>query len=229
MNKLFIPLSIVIAGLIIGGAVVLTNNADNVNPDVAQNERPELELAPITDEDHILGNPDAEIIIVEYSDFECPFCARFHGTMSRIMDEYGDSGKVAWAYRHMPLDQIHKKARPSSEASVCVSQIGGNEKFWSFADELFANQSTHLEADKMREVAVSLGIDGAAYDTCISEGNGAAKVERDFQDGLKIAQVDPNFGTPYNVLISKSGVQVPIVGNQPYAQVKAAIDAALGE
>jgi protein-disulfide isomerase len=228
MNKLFIPLSIIIAGLIIGGAVVLTQNAGNVGTDVAQNENTEISIKPVTDDDHILGNPDADVIIVEYSDFECPFCSGFHGTMNRIMDEYGDSGQVAWVFRHMPLDRIHPEARPASEAAVCVSNIAGKEKFWDFADELFANQSD-LSPERLKEVALSLGADEAAYDTCVNERQTQDRVEADYQDGLNIASIDPNFGTPYNILLSKGGAPIPIVGNQPYAQVKAAIDAALGQ
>lgn len=229
MNKVFIPLSIVVAGLIIAGAVYLTNNAENTNPQVQNNERPEIELAPITDSDHIKGNPDAEILVVEYSDFECPFCAGFHGTMNRIMDDYADSGNVAWVYRHMPLDRIHANARPAAEASECVANLGGEDKFFSFADEIYADQETNLTSEKMREIAVSLGVDGGAYDTCVSERQFQDRVEKDYQDGLNIAQVDPNFGTPYNILVSKNGVQIPIVGNQPYASVKAAIEAALAQ
>ena len=226
MNKVFIPVSIIVAGLIIAGAVVLTNNADNVNPDVVENERPELELTPVSNEDHILGNPDAEVLIIEYSDFECPFCGAFHGTMKRIMDEYGDSGKVAWVYRHMPLDRIHERARPSSEASECVANLAGPERFWDFADELFANPE-NLSDENMKQIALSYGIEEGAYDTCVSERQFQDKVERDYQDGLNIAKVDPNFGTPYNILMSKGGVQIPIVGNQPYASVKNVIDAVL--
>jgi len=229
MNKVSIPLSIIVAGLLIGGAVVLTNNADNVKPEVVNNEKPEFQLAPVTDADRIKGNPDAEILIVEYSDFECPFCAGFHGTMKRIMDEYGESGKVAWVYRHMPLDQIHKKARPASEAAECVANLAGGDKFWDFADQVYANQSENLEADKLKEIAISVGTEGAAYDTCVSERQTKDKVEKDYQDGLSIAKVDPNFGTPYNILISKNGAQIPIVGNQPYATVKQMIDTVLGE
>lgn len=226
MNKLFIPISIIAAGLIIGGAVYLTDKSDNTGTQVAQNERPELELKPITDDDHILGNPDAEVVIVEYSDFECPFCGGFHGTMNRIMDEYGDSGDVAWVYRHMPLDRIHPRARPAAVASVCVSKLAGEDKFWDYADELFLDLD-NLENDRLREIAISLGTDGEQFDECIDSDEAKQRVERDYQDGLIIAQADPNFGTPYNILTSKSGVQIPIVGNQPYAAVKAAIDAAL--
>lgn len=227
MNKVFIPLSIVVAGLIIGGAVVLTNRADNTKPEVVQNEKPKFELSPVTNEDNIKGNPDAEVLIVEYSDFECPYCSGFHGTMSRIMEEYANSGKVAWVYRHMPLDQIHKNARPAAEAAACVAKLGGQDKFWGFADQLYANQSENLKTEKMKEIAVSLGIKAEDYEKCVSERQTKDRVEKDYQDGLNIAKLDPNFGTPYNILITKDGTKIPIVGNQPYASVKQIIDAAL--
>ena len=67
-------------------------------------------VRPVNGEDHILGNPDAPVKLIEFSDFECPFCKRFHPTMKRLMDEYGEDGRVAWVYRHFPLDAIHSKA-----------------------------------------------------------------------------------------------------------------------
>jgi protein-disulfide isomerase len=235
MNKVFIPISIIIAGLIVAGAVVLTNNAENVKPAVVENERPTLELAPITDDDYILGNPDAEVLLVEYSDFQCPYCAMFHGTMKRLVEEYGDSGQFAWVYRHFPISS-HQTARPLSEASECVANLGGKDKFWSFTDEVFSRILTKLEnkeqdysvkAEEMRDFAISLGIEETSYDTCITEKTYAQDVENDYQDGLNIAKVDENFGTPYNILITKEGVKIPIPGNQPYASVKNLIDAAL--
>jgi hypothetical protein len=77
----------------------------------------------IRSEDHIRGNKNAKVFLVEYSDFECPFCARFHPTAQQVLDEYGDD--VAWVYSHFPLDQRHPNARPAAEASECVSEIGG--------------------------------------------------------------------------------------------------------
>ena len=77
-------------------------------------------VRPVTREDHIKGNPDAPIKIVEYSDFECPFCKRFHDTMNEVMSEV-DNGQVAWVFRHFPLDQLHPvKARAVAVASECV-------------------------------------------------------------------------------------------------------------
>jgi len=87
--------------------------------------------------DHTNGDADARIQIVEYSDFECPFCGRFHETMNQVMAQYGESGDVNWTYRHFPLDQIHPQARPLAIASECVAELGGNEKFWEFSNIMF--------------------------------------------------------------------------------------------
>ena len=97
-------------------------------------------LPEVDSDDHIIGNPNAKIVLVEYSDFECPFCQRFHPTMQQIMEEYGDD--VAWVYRHFPLS-FHPNARPAAITSECVAKLGGNNAFWKFADEAF-NQNSQL-------------------------------------------------------------------------------------
>lgn len=85
-------------------------------------------------DDHILGNPDAEIIIVEYSDAECPFCKSFHLTLHQVVDQY--QGKVAWVYRHWPIPQLHPKAPKEAEAFECAGALGGNDMFWKYADKV---------------------------------------------------------------------------------------------
>jgi protein-disulfide isomerase len=95
----------------------------------------EIDLDPITDADHYFGSKDAEIVIVEYSDLECPFCARFHATMHQLITDY--NGKVAWVYRHLPLEQIHQTAMSRAISAECVYDIGGDTKFWSYIDALF--------------------------------------------------------------------------------------------
>jgi len=89
----------------------------------------------VTELDHIKGNMNADVVIVEYSDIECTFCKRFHKTMNEVVNSYGD--KVAWVYRHFPLESIHKNARPWAIESECVAEIGGNESFWKYIDERF--------------------------------------------------------------------------------------------
>ena len=223
MNKVFIPISIVVSGLIIAGAIYLTTK-QQVQAPTGDGENIELAIAPVDGTDHIIGNPDADIVIVEYSDYECPFCKGFHGTMNRIMEEYGSTGKVAWVYRHFPLTQIHKNAQGSAEASECVAKIGGNAKFWEFSNNIIAESPESLSTENLKTAAIAIGIDENEYSSCVASSYGKDEVAKDVKDGNEIAKVDKQFGTPYNILISKNGVQVPIRGNQPYANVKSMID-----
>lgn len=226
MNKVFLPISIIVAGLIIAGGVLIISRADNAGPQIVENERPAFEISPITDNDHIRGNPNAEILIIEYSDFECPFCARFHGTMTRVIDEYVDTGKVAWVYRHFPL-QDNKDARFAAEASECVAKLGGEDKFWNFSGQIYADQENNLKTDQLKEIAISLDIDESEYDKCVNNRETKDRVEKDYQDGLKIAKLDANFGTPYNILMPKNAEMIPLGGAVPYSTIKQIIEAVL--
>lgn len=229
-NKLFVPISIIVAGLIIAGAVFFTrDNSTATTPD-GETPTEQVKVKPVDDKDHIMGSRDAEITIVEYSDFECPYCANFHKTMDQVMAEYKESGKVAWVYRHFPLDQIHPDARPASEASECVNELGGQDAFWNYSKLLFADAPSSLSSDNLVKNAVSLGIDEGAFNSCVSEGRYKAQVEEDYQSGLELAKNDPNFGTPYSVVVSKKdGTQVTIPGAQSFTVIKQLIDTLLSE
>src|SRR3989344_4535934 len=131
-NKLIIPASIIIAGALIGGAVIYTrspasensaNNAAQANVASATNKN--IAIKPVTSADHILGNPDAKLLMVEYSDTECPFCKAFMPTMEKIMDTYAKDGTVAWVYRQFPIASLHPKAPTESEATECVDKLAG--------------------------------------------------------------------------------------------------------
>ena len=97
----------------------------------------DIAINPITDEDHIRGNQDAAVTVVEYSDFGCPYCAQFHQTMKQVTNNY-DASEVAWVYRHFPIPQLHPQAPRLARASECAADLGGQEAFWTFADEVFA-------------------------------------------------------------------------------------------
>jgi len=177
-------------------------------------------LPSISNEDHMRGSRSAEVYIIEYSDFECPYCASFHPTAMEAVDEYG--GKVAWVYRHFPLDSIHPKARPAANASECIAELGGNDAFWAYADEVFGNQSTALSDHSA--TAVKVGVNKAAFDTCFSQKRYEDVVEADYQEGLTAGVT----GTPGNFIVNSKGEVWKLPGAVPYATLKATIDEALG-
>ncbi len=226
MNKVFIPVSIVISGLIVAGAIYLTTYQQKKQNEPAPDVQ--LSISPIDATDHIIGNPNADIVIVEYSDLQCPYCKAFHATMRRIIEEYGTSGKVAWVYRHFPLTSIHERAMPAAYASECAAKIGGNDKFWEYINLLSENSPESLSDENLLTYATKIGIPESEFKACLASDYPKQEVEKDIKDGNEIIKVDKKFGTPYNILISKSGVQVPLKGNQPYTTVKGTIDAILG-
>lgn len=233
-NRILIPVSILVAVLIIVVAVIFGGKGEDTPKQVAgdivlPDDTEVVAIRPIGPDDHILGSPDADIIIVEYSDYECPFCAKHHPTMERLIEEYGKDGKVAWVYRHYPLDPVHTKARSASEASECVANIAGEVAFWKFGAEVFKNQPASLTPDALKKIALGLGTDEAQYDACVTANTYKDDVEADKKDGDLLASVDTQFGTPYNLLITKSGIQVPLRGAQSYDTFKQYIDLLLTE
>jgi len=168
----------------------------------------------VSEDDHIRGNPDAPITIVEFSDVQCPYCSRFHDTMREVMDNYPD--QVRWVYKHFPLDSIHPYAREAAEASECA---GDQDKFWEFTDALYANQSK-INSSFIKEIANNLSLDTSAFNQCLDSEKYASKVEADYQEGVKAGVR----GTPGNFI---NGQSLP--GAVPYEQIKASIDALLAE
>ncbi|KKT87007.1 MAG: Sodium/proton antiporter [Parcubacteria group bacterium GW2011_GWA2_46_10] len=99
---------------------------------------PDAPDVPVLEEgDHLRGSIDAPVVLIEYSDLECPYCKRFHPEVKQMIEKYGD--KIVWAYRHFPLEAIHSSARPLAEGSECAAQLGGNDKFWEYVDYVFEN------------------------------------------------------------------------------------------
>lgn len=226
ISQLSIPIAIVVAGLFIAGAVMYsTGNRDGGSQQpVAEAPSPE-KMNPITEDDHILGNPNAEIIIVEYSDFECPFCKNFHITMNRIIEEYGPSGTVAWVYRHFPLDSIHTKARIEAVASECAAELGGNDAFWAYTNRFFevtpSNDQTDIE-NVIPAVAKEVGLNEEKFLSCLDSG----KYDQHIQDDLDDAIATGGRGTPWSIILLPNGKQTVISGAQPYESVRQLIEQA---
>jgi len=230
-KNLSIPVAIVLAGALIAGAIYFVNKGNTASPTVSGNNPPTATLRAITSSDHILGNPKASIVIVEYTDLECPFCKSFHATMHTIMNEFGADGKVAWVVRNAPIPQLHAKAMREHEAAECVAELGGNEKYWAFIDKVFAITPSNdgLDAAQLPKIAGEIGIDAAKFQTCLNSGKHQAKIQADFNEGLAASDslVGPNqFGTPFSVMIV-GDQKLPISGAQPLTAVRSAIQSVL--
>lgn len=235
-NSLALPIAIVIAGLSIGGGLIYSANL-NQRTNVAGNiqQAPQQaapvgdlnSMKPITSADHIKGNPKAPVKIVEYSDTECPFCKRFHPTLQQAIDEYGKDGKVAWVYRHFPLDSIHSKARKEAEATECAAELGGNDKFWEYLDRLYevTPSNNGLDPSELPKIAEYVGLNKAKFISCLNSG----KYAQHIQDELDDAMSTGGQGTPWNIVVAQNGKKFPLNGAQPYAAVKQIIDLALQE
>jgi len=212
-----IPFAIVIAGLAIAGAIYF---GDAKKPVVAAG--PAGSVDPVTSTDHIIGNPNAKVIIVEYSDTECPFCKTFHATMNQIMSEYGKGGNVAWVYRQFPIAGLHPKAHYESQATECAGKLGGNTKFWEYLNKIFeiTPSNNGLDAAELPKIAEQIGLDVTAFNKCLESGEMKKIVDAGLTSGNK-AGVS---GTPSSfILVNKKPVS-GINGAQPYEAVKAQID-----
>lgn len=201
--------------------------------EAGQRERREADarvakLRPVTkDRDHIRGDPAAPVTLVEYSDFECPFCKRFHPTVKRLVDE--SNGQLKWVYRHLPLDELHPvKARKEAVASECAAELGGNDAFWKFADRFFeltpSNNRTDIDTVLPR-IASEIGLDKARFASCLASGRHDRRIAEDVQD----AAATGGRGTPWSLIVSKSGKTYPLSGAQPYAAVKQLVELAREE
>lgn len=225
-SQYVLPLTIVVAGLLIAGAVFLTAQRGapvNTNTGVAQ----AIDFRPVDSTDHTLGNPQATVHVIEYADLECPYCKTFQTTMHQVMDYYGQSGHVSWTYRAFPLGQIHSKAPKEAEAAECAADQGGNTAFFSYIDKLYSVTpgENNLDLAQLPVIAKDVGLNVDTFNACLSSGKYAAKVQSSYAEAIKAG----GNGTPY-ILITKAGSTdaIPLSGAQPYASMRAAIDAVLG-
>ena len=204
--------SILIAGVLIAGAVIFTNTRQSAPAAAvvagAQAPTAATNVRVPSAQDHIVGSPTAPLVLIEYCDFQCPYCNVVHPTLKRIVEE--SNGQIAWVYRHLPLESIHPSAKPAAIASECVAEQLGNDGFWKFADIIFADQSK-MNTAYFEQVALQLGAQKTAYKSCIASASTAKKVDADSAE----AQQNGGQGTPYTVLYDKKG-QVGVSGALPY-------------
>ncbi len=173
--------------------------------------------------DHVRGNAAAEVSLIEYTDFECPFCKRFHGTPEPLLDRYG--GRVNWVLRNYPLPFHDPAARKEAIAAECVARLGGNDAYWKYADSVFANTKSNgggLPSDKSVEKLAELaGIKTSALTLCMNDDATVKRVDQDIADGAA-AGVS---GTPTTVVRNnRTGASETVVGALPTDSLVPVID-----
>ncbi|MSR87368.1 DsbA family protein [Candidatus Peribacteria bacterium] len=206
----------------IGGTVA--GNVPNVPsaPDVP--EAPAADPAPVTARDHVRGNAKAKITVIEYSDFECPFCKRHAPTIDGLLAKYKNDVNVV--FRHFPLS-FHQNAQKEAEASECVAELGGNDAFWKFHDAIFERSTvggTGFALDKLAPLAKEFGVDEAKFTACLDSDKYAQYVTDQMNEGIK-AGVQ---GTPGNFVINNDTKEVKnISGAVPASTFEGIIDGML--
>ena len=216
-GKLLIPGAIIVAGLLIAGAVLYSGGLVGgkgsgqkiqaaVGGAVNQN---------IEDNDPALGSPNAPVVLVEFSDFQCPFCRKFWSdSLPQIKEKYIKTGKVRFVYRDFPLSNIHPGAEPAAQAAECAEDQG---KFWEMHDKIFGEQeklgqgTINFEIGDIKRWAREIGLDGAALDTCLDSEKYKAEVAKDYSDGASLGVS----GTPHVFVNGK----LLIRGALPFEQI----------
>jgi len=171
------------------------------------------------------GNGSAKVALIEFSDYQCPFCSRYsRDTLPQIAGDYIDTGKIKYVFRDLPLS-FHKLAFKAAEAAHCA---GAQDKFWEMHDVLFQNPSA-LAPEQLAAHAKTVGVDDAQFQQCLTTGKFAADINKDIAD----AGAAGITGTPaFLVGVIQPDGRVKVVkklsGAKPFAEFKAALDAALG-
>jgi protein-disulfide isomerase len=228
-EKLLVPVSIIIAGLLIGGGFYFNTKAvKQTTKTVTQQQKAKSEnlagvLRPIDANDHVLGSLKSRVIIIEYSDTECPYCKLFHSTMLSIMQEYAKDEKVAWVYRHFPVVDLHSRAPKEAEALECAGELGGNGKFWEYTNQVYATtpSDNNLDPAQLTKIATQIGLSSKSFNTCLDSGQYAPRVSLDVQNAEELGAS----GTPHSIIFdTKTKQYYTIEGAYPYEDLKKAID-----
>lgn len=220
-SSLAIPIAIVVAGVIVAGAVYLSL----AKPHSTTTHGDPTLVRPVSASDHILGNPAAKVFIVEYSDFDCEYCQNFNDTLHAIIATEGANGEVAWVYRHFPLTEIHPDAVALAKATECATQVGGTDAFWKLESAFYEKQP--VAPGDIGAVAAAAGVGSDAFATCYASQSASAPllehIQADRQNALDIGAT----GTPYSLILVQGKAPIVVDGAYSYDDLKLLVDQAL--
>lgn len=171
----------------------------------------------VSSDDHVFGDPNAKLTLVEYSDFQCPYCQAFHATARQVIEAYSDD--INWVYRHYPLSFHDPAATRQALASECVAELAGNNAFWEFTDVLFTQGPS--DDVSLTAAAVKLGANEAGFTECLESERYLTRVQQHMADGTAAGVT----GTPGNIVLNnETGEAILVEGAQPFSIFKGVID-----
>lgn len=182
-----------------------------------------LEATNVVAADHTMGNPNAPVTLIEYADYECPYCKEFHPIIQQLVTDYQDN--VRLVYRHFPL-AIHPNAPKEAEAAECVAALAGQEAFWKYTHAIFERTQsggTGFPLANLPSLARELGIEETLFTSCLDSGTYTEHVREHHQSGIR-AGIS---GTPSVIAFNKKGTVQLIPGQVSYEELKRVVDALL--
>lgn len=237
----FIPMSIIIAGFIIAGSIFMTNggaNTPNVNTDAALGNAGELledavesapEVTVSVDDDPVIGEKaEGKLAIVEFSDYECPFCKRFRDTTyEELKDKYINAGEAFLVFRDLPLPFHDPAATDLANAAECVQENAGDAAYFTFHDLIFANTGTNgagIPAGTLGGLIAEAGASRASVESCMSEGRFKDEIAKDIDDATAIG-INGTPGFVIGTYTEDGSVEgIAITGAQPFDVFERAIE-----
>jgi protein-disulfide isomerase len=217
-KELLIPVAIVVAGLLLSVAIYVVRVKHTVETGTGNPEA----VRAVTPSDHIIGNPDAPVTIIEYGDIDSAYSKSFQLTMEQLMTEYTEGGKVAWVYRHFPITTEHANAATNALAAECAASLSLPTTFFRFIDAMqaMAPNENEFNPDQYPILLPQFGIDPTAFKNCMVAAPFEKRIHADYANALASGAT----GSPFVILLVHGQKPVPINGSLPYAAMKKLIE-----
>jgi protein-disulfide isomerase len=178
------------------------------------------EIRPLQAEDHVLGNPNAPIVFIVYSDFSCPFCKEYHAIVTGLIEQYGKEGAVALVYRNIPFVQLHPESPMYAHSAECVASLSGNTTYWKFVDLFFTRylEQEKPKADDLVRFAGEVGVSTDAFTECMRSNRHMDRIERDYKEATGIGAN----ASPFTVVIEPD-VRRSFEGSRSFVELAGAL------
>ena len=218
VRNMFLPLVIIFAGLIVAVAVYVVR----IREHVANGSGTPQAVRAVSPSDHIIGNPSAPIVLVEYSDIDSEFGKKLQLTMEQLMTQYVAGNKVAWVYRHFPVTTLHPNASTHALAAECAQSVSTPAMFFRFIDALNMRAPGAISFDPKQYGAVvaELSLPKDSFEKCVKNATFEQRVHDDYSNALAAGAT----GSPYIILLVQGQKPRQIQGAPPYKALKKILD-----